>query len=238
MEGEGLPAQGDDTGADGDPFVGDLADAPELGPVVGDRGEKVARAHAYLKQYGYFPNAALERLPGWKPVLDHEPEDPEVFDEVLEEAVSRFQAAHGLVVDGTLNAETQRLMAAPRCGIPDYYELPRPRQGSSQLCTRLHLGLEPGPLPLPQLHRRSRPGGRARGDRGGVRPLGRGDQPALLRGGRRRHRDQLRRRQPRRQSAVRRRERGARPRLAAGERALGDVHFDEDRPGTSAAATG
>ncbi|MFY0534225.1 peptidoglycan-binding domain-containing protein [Nannocystis pusilla] len=134
VEGEELPAQDDDTGADADPLVADLADAPDPEPAVGDRGEKVARAHAYLKQYGYFPNAALERLPGWKPVLDHEPEDPEVFDEVLEEAVSRFQAAHGLVVDGTLNAETQRLMAAPRCGIPDYYALPRARRDRRNSC--------------------------------------------------------------------------------------------------------
>lgn len=133
-EGE-LPAIDEDDGAGLDAVADVIADDPTPGPGIGDRGEEVARAHAYLKRYGYFPNPALEYLPGWKPVFAEEPADPEVFDEVLAEAVVRFQEAHGLVADGTLNAETQRLMAVPRCGIPDYYETPHARKGGSNYNT-------------------------------------------------------------------------------------------------------
>ncbi|WAS91275.1 matrixin family metalloprotease [Nannocystis punicea] len=127
-----LPAQDEDDGAPGGAVADELADVSVPEPAVGDRGEQVARAYAYLKQYGYFPNPELERLPGWKPVVEREPEDPQVFDEALEEAVASFQEAHGLVVDGTLNAETQRLMSAPRCGFPDHYAQPRPLKGPAQ----------------------------------------------------------------------------------------------------------
>ena len=86
-----------------------------------DRGPAVRHVYDYLRQYGYFPNPALAELAGWRPVIDHELTDPEHYDADLEQAVFLFQIAQGLPADGTLNAETEALMAAPRCGFPDYY---------------------------------------------------------------------------------------------------------------------
>lgn len=73
----------------------------------GDRGASVEKAYRYLERYGYLGDAKL-------------PMEPQVFDGVLEQSLTRFQEIHRLPVDGTLNQETLALMAEPRCGAPDH----------------------------------------------------------------------------------------------------------------------
>jgi peptidoglycan hydrolase-like protein with peptidoglycan-binding domain len=109
----------------------------------GDHGREVRGLYEYLLRFGYFSTPNFEKLPGWLPASPRAPVDPDVFDDVLEDAVRLFQQAHGLPVDGTLNEETLRLTRTPRCGFPDLYgkALQHPgqtisdfaRQGSSWL---------------------------------------------------------------------------------------------------------
>lgn len=91
-------------------------------PALGDAGPEVAAAYEHLRRYGYFPSPELaERYPGWVPVVDAEPDDPQVLDERIAEALTRYQEAHGLPATGALDAATQALMHQPRCGFPDHY---------------------------------------------------------------------------------------------------------------------
>jgi peptidoglycan hydrolase-like protein with peptidoglycan-binding domain len=85
----------------------------------GSAGPEVRRLYEYLKQFGYFPNDTLRAHPGWAPVVPETPQDPSRFDGLMERALIAFQKAHGLPADGTLNAETAKLMRTPRCGFPD-----------------------------------------------------------------------------------------------------------------------
>lgn len=88
----------------------------------GARGADVQQVYQYLRQFGYFPNDDLaRRYPGWHAVVAHTPDDSTFFDNSMEDAVRLYQAAHGLMADGRLNAETRALMRRPRCGFPDYY---------------------------------------------------------------------------------------------------------------------
>ena len=81
--------------------------------------------HDYLRRYGYFDNPELAaEYPGWKPAASRTPSDPELFDEAMEEGVQLFQTAFGLPVTGVVDAEVKRLMAAPRCSMPDFYTPP------------------------------------------------------------------------------------------------------------------
>ncbi|PTL82626.1 M10 family metallopeptidase domain-containing protein [Vitiosangium sp. GDMCC 1.1324] len=98
----------------------------------GDRSEEVRGLVSYLRKYGYFSNPELQHLPGWKPLVAQEPADPRLFDESLEKALRLFQQAHGLPVDGTLNAETRERMKQPRCGFPDLYPSREPGSVSAQ----------------------------------------------------------------------------------------------------------
>jgi len=89
---------------------------------LGARGEEVRAVYDYLRRYGYFENEELaEHYPDWTPAVSREPLDPELFDEALEEGVRLYQAQHGLTVTGVVDEATQEVMAAPRCGHPDYY---------------------------------------------------------------------------------------------------------------------
>lgn len=88
----------------------------------GDRGPAVEAVYRYLQKYGYFPNEELEdTYENWYPAIDESPADIEVFDDVLEEGLRRFQRTTGLPEDGTLNQATAELMAKSRCSFPDLY---------------------------------------------------------------------------------------------------------------------
>lgn len=92
---------------------------------LGDAGPEVAEAYAYLRRFGYFPNPELAaQFPEWTPVVDVEPEDDELFDLPLEEALEKFQDGYGLPVTGRLDAPTRALMQLPRCSHPDHYAPP------------------------------------------------------------------------------------------------------------------
>lgn len=93
---------------------------------LGDEGPEIAAAaYAYLRRFGYFPNPELAaHYPGWTPVVDVEPEDPELFHPSLAEALANFQEGYGLPVTGQLDAATWALMQQPRCGHPDHYATP------------------------------------------------------------------------------------------------------------------
>lgn len=115
---EDLAATTTDLADSGEAPAGQALEALE----IGDHGPEVAAAHEYLRRYGYFPNPELAaEYPGWRPVVDVTPEDPEVFDAPLAEALSSYQQGHGLPVTGKLDAATQALMQQPRCGFPDHH---------------------------------------------------------------------------------------------------------------------
>jgi peptidoglycan hydrolase-like protein with peptidoglycan-binding domain len=112
-----------DESADEDSALEESTDLPGTAELeIGDHGPMVAAAHEYLRRYGYFPNSELRaHYPGWTPVVDVEPDDPELFGLALEEALLAYQRQHSLPTTGRLDAATQQLMAQPRCGFPDYH---------------------------------------------------------------------------------------------------------------------
>ena len=90
----------------------------ELSP--GARGAEVGAIYRYLRDFGYFPNAALEAsFPHWLPVVADEPEDASYYGDELERAVSAYQQQYGLERTGRVDAATLAAMQAPRCGHPD-----------------------------------------------------------------------------------------------------------------------
>jgi peptidoglycan hydrolase-like protein with peptidoglycan-binding domain len=87
--------------------------------MLGDRGQEVAKLHAYLSQFGYLPNAALQRTYGYSPPISEWLRSPETYDEITRKAVLAFQAFYGLPREGTVNERTLQLIRTPRCGVPD-----------------------------------------------------------------------------------------------------------------------
>ena len=130
-----------DTADEDDAPTKQVFEAAELG----DHGPTVAAAHEHLRRYGYFPNPELAaEYPGWRPVVDASPEDPELFDQPLAEALSRYQEGHGLPVTGKLDAATHALMQQPRCGFPDHYA-PQRTAGAASI---LAAGADDGGAPF------------------------------------------------------------------------------------------
>ena len=88
--------------------------------VLGARGSGVVELHAYLKQFGYFPNQQLaDRYPAWRPLVSTPPADDQLFDEHTEEAVRLLQLNANLPSTGIVDAATRELLAGGRCGVPD-----------------------------------------------------------------------------------------------------------------------
>jgi hypothetical protein len=85
----------------------------------GARGAEVRAAYEYLQQFGYFPNAELERdNPDFRPMAPA-PADPELLDENLAAGLRKFQKNAGIEVTGELDPATQALIGRPRCGMLD-----------------------------------------------------------------------------------------------------------------------
>lgn len=87
---------------------------------VGSHGPGVLTAREFLTQFGYFPNEQLQQAyPDWHPMVPATKGDPALFDELLRQAVQKYQKNVGLVASGELDAATVEAMRAPRCGVPD-----------------------------------------------------------------------------------------------------------------------
>src|SRR5258708_243917 len=83
-------------------------------------GESVQSIHAYLSQFGYFPNDELAReYPAWRPLVSEKPAISNVYDEHTAAAVRRLQHLNGLAETGIADSATRALLKAPRCGNPD-----------------------------------------------------------------------------------------------------------------------
>ena len=92
---------------------------------IGAQGAKVREVYDYLRRFGYFQNEELvEHYPNWKPAVDTDPADPEIFDDALEMGVKLLQKANGLPETGIVDAELRALMKLSRCEFPDYYTPP------------------------------------------------------------------------------------------------------------------
>lgn len=86
----------------------------------GERGQAVLAVYEYLRQFGYFPNRALEKqYPYWVAMVPDEPPNPSSYGPELEEGVSAYQKFMGLPVTGRVDERTLELMKTPRCGHPE-----------------------------------------------------------------------------------------------------------------------
>ncbi len=86
----------------------------------GMKGEDVRALHESLSQYGYFPNARLQRgYPSWRPLVSRAPADLATFDQSTSEAVRAFQGNMQLPQTGIVDEGTRRALQTPRCGVPD-----------------------------------------------------------------------------------------------------------------------
>jgi len=85
----------------------------------GSRGLEVQKLYDYLKRFGYFPNESLTKFAAWRPAMAFDQEDPDSFDETMEQAVRLFQRQQGLKPDGWVGPKTLALLRRPRCGNPD-----------------------------------------------------------------------------------------------------------------------
>jgi hypothetical protein len=96
---------------------------------VGSRGQDVGALHAYLTQYGYFPNEELANTyPRWRPIVAEPPQDLEVYDEQTLAAVTALQRAFGLTVTGSADASTRAIVERQRCGVPEGIAPPDPSE--------------------------------------------------------------------------------------------------------------
>jgi Matrixin/Putative peptidoglycan binding domain len=85
----------------------------------GTEGEDVRRVHDYLKRFGYLPSERFADVKGWRPAVEKDVADPNVFDELMEEAVVLYQAQNALKPDGVVGPKTIARMRERRCGNPD-----------------------------------------------------------------------------------------------------------------------
>jgi hypothetical protein len=83
----------------------------------------VRAVHAYLNQFGYFPNEQLAAaFPMWRPIVAKSPAQADLFDSATEQALRAFQRGGGLPETGTVDSATRDLLLEPRCGFPDGVE--------------------------------------------------------------------------------------------------------------------
>jgi hypothetical protein len=98
----------------------DSTRVPSIDLALGAQGDEVRFVHAYLKQFGYFPNSDLEQqYPRWRPIVAQAPAAADVYDEHTVEAVRALQANMGLPKTGVVDAPTRALLVTPRCAVPD-----------------------------------------------------------------------------------------------------------------------
>jgi peptidoglycan hydrolase-like protein with peptidoglycan-binding domain len=87
---------------------------------IGATGDEVRAVHHYLTEFGYLPNAALQRaFPRWRSPVSSAPTRHDVYDERTAEAVRAFQRAFGLAESGMIDDESRGVMLQPRCGVPE-----------------------------------------------------------------------------------------------------------------------
>jgi hypothetical protein len=84
------------------PFVSDIADVHTAD--IGQNLPGIERVQAFLGRFGYFDKGTA--VAG-------------TIDDETSAALSKYQRFHGLRPTGAFDAETRRMMAAARCGLPD-----------------------------------------------------------------------------------------------------------------------
>jgi hypothetical protein len=111
-----------------DPWAGAVGDPDVYGNLqtldhdldLGSTGDEVMAVHAYLTQFGYFPNTALaDEFPRWRPIVTQRPSSILGYDERTQAAVKQLQVNTGLPVTGVVDKATREMMRQPRCGVPD-----------------------------------------------------------------------------------------------------------------------
>jgi len=87
---------------------------------IGSGGADVRAVQDRLRAYGYFPNRQLAHdFPAWRPIVESDPAENGVYDELTATAVREFQARNGLEPTGNADSATLALLAMARCGVPD-----------------------------------------------------------------------------------------------------------------------
>ncbi|GMI69811.1 hypothetical protein like AT1G59970 [Hibiscus trionum] len=97
-------------------FLGNLE-----GVQKGEIANGINQVKQYLKMYGYYYPHEYDTK---RAVLDDH------FDEKLENALKAYQQYYSLNVTGTIDSDTMKSMATPRCGVPDI--IPNPTSKTTQ----------------------------------------------------------------------------------------------------------